>query len=56
MDVLARAARKVIESAEHTRKVEEMGTTAYYRSPEQFAKFWADAEDQFKPIVELAIQ
>jgi tripartite-type tricarboxylate transporter receptor subunit TctC len=54
VDILSKAAGKIIASAEHNKRIEQMGTTVFYRNPEQFAKFWADSEDQFKPIMEEA--
>jgi tripartite-type tricarboxylate transporter receptor subunit TctC len=56
VDLLSGAARKVIESADHKKKIEEMGYTAFYQSPQQFAKFWAESEEQLKPVMELAIK
>ncbi len=54
VDILSRAAGKVIQGPEHNKRIEQMGYTVVYRNPEQFAKFWAEAEEQFRPIMEQA--
>lgn len=56
VDLLSGAAKKVIESAEHRKKIEDLYYTVFYRNPEQYAKLWVEAEEQLKTVMELAIQ
>ncbi len=56
LDLLSEAARKVIESDNFRIRIEEIGGTVFYQSPQQFAKFWTDYDEQLKPLMEQALQ
>jgi tripartite-type tricarboxylate transporter receptor subunit TctC len=52
VEKLTTTIKKVIESPEHQKKLEEMGATPAYRDPETYSKIWADTEKDVKPILE----
>lgn len=52
MDILVPAMKKAMETDEHKRKMEEMGQTARYMPPPQFAAFWQDMESQIAPLIQ----
>ena len=56
VDFLSKAARTVIESAEHRKRIGEMGYSVLYQGAEQYTKHWVDLEERLKPIMEQAIQ
>jgi tripartite-type tricarboxylate transporter receptor subunit TctC len=51
-DTLSRAIKKVIDSPEHQRKLEEMALSPVYLDPAAYGKLWADIEVRMKPILE----
>jgi len=51
VDVLTAAVKKVVESPEHQKKLNEFGVRPYYLDPEAYEKFWIDTEERMKPIM-----
>ncbi|MGE3922577.1 MAG: tripartite tricarboxylate transporter substrate binding protein [Lautropia sp.] len=51
---LSTAVREIIQSDDHKEKMTKMGQSLRYLGPEQFAKFWADSEQQVERLMETA--
>jgi tripartite-type tricarboxylate transporter receptor subunit TctC len=54
VDVLAAAIKKAIANEEHLKKMEEQGLTVRYMEPARMEKYWADMEEQIKPLMGIA--
>jgi tripartite-type tricarboxylate transporter receptor subunit TctC len=52
VDTLTRAIRKVIESPEHQKKLQELALTPYYLDPAAYTRLWMDTEVRMKPVLE----
>lgn len=52
VEKLTKAIRKVIESPEHQKQLEQMGVTPAYRDPETYEKIWIDTEKSVKPLLD----
>ena len=52
VDTLTTAIRKVIESPEHQKKLEELALSGAYLDPDAYTKLWIDTEVRMKPILE----
>lgn len=53
VDRIAGAMKKVVESDEHKRKMEELGLTLGYMDPAQYAQYWSGYEAQLKELLPL---
>lgn len=53
VDILATAAKKAIETEQHSSKMEEVGQPVRYMGPSEFATYWDQVDAQVKPLVEL---
>jgi len=51
---LSAAMKKVMDSPEHQKLVEDMGLTLRYLSPEQYSKFWDEYADNVKRLLPLS--
>ena len=56
VDVLTTAIRKVIESPEHQKKLQELALSPLYFDPANYSKLWADTEVRMKPLLENLLQ
>ena len=56
VEVLSTAAKKVITSDEHKRRMKELGFPVRYMSPQEAASFWADTEEEIRPLVAEALR
>jgi tripartite-type tricarboxylate transporter receptor subunit TctC len=54
VDFLAAAIKKAIDNPEHMKKMEEQGLTVRYMDPARMEKYWADMEEQIKPLMGMA--
>ena len=54
VDFLAGAIKKAIADPEHTKKMEEQGLTVRYMDPAGMEKYWAEMEEQIKPLMSIA--
>jgi tripartite-type tricarboxylate transporter receptor subunit TctC len=54
VDFLAGAIKKAIDDPEHMKKMEEQGLTVRYMDPARMEKYWADMEEQIKPLMGIA--
>lgn len=54
VDILSASMQKAISSNEHKTKMDEMGQTLRYMSPDAFSRFWEEAEGQVKPLMDAA--
>lgn len=54
VDKLSAAMKKVMESADHKKKVEDMGLTIRYLNPEQYSKFWDEYADNVRRLLPLS--
>ena len=54
VDFLAAAIKKAIADPEHTKKMDEQGLTVRYMEPTRMEKYWADMEEQIKPLMSIA--
>jgi tripartite-type tricarboxylate transporter receptor subunit TctC len=54
VDFLAAAIKKAIADPEHMKKMEEQGLTVRYMDPAKMEKYWADMEEQIKPLMGMA--
>lgn len=54
VNILTGAMKRVMESEEHKKKMDELGLTTRYMDPEKYAAYWADFEEQVKPLMALA--
>jgi tripartite-type tricarboxylate transporter receptor subunit TctC len=52
VDTLTKAMKKVIESTEHQKKLEELALAPMYLDPAAYTKLWIDTEVRMKPILE----
>ncbi len=52
VDTLTNAIKKVIDSPEHQKKLQELALTPYYLDPAAYTKLWIDTEVRMKPILE----
>jgi tripartite-type tricarboxylate transporter receptor subunit TctC len=44
--------KKVIDSPEHQKKLQELALTPYYLEPAAYTKLWIETEIRIKPILE----
>lgn len=51
VDRLTAAMKKVIESPEHSAKLNDLGIAPRYLSPDDYGKVWADIEARMKPLI-----
>ena len=56
VDVLTAAAQRVVENEAHRRKLEELGVTPRYMTPEAIANTWIDIEGRMKRILEAPVK
>lgn len=54
VNILTGAMKRVMESPEHKQKMDELGLTIRYMDPKQYSDYWADFEEQVRPLMELA--
>jgi tripartite-type tricarboxylate transporter receptor subunit TctC len=52
VDTLTNAMKKVIDSPEHQKKLQELALTPYYLEPAAYTKLWIETEIRIKPILE----
>lgn len=56
VDILTVAIKKVIESPEHQKKLQELALTPLYLDPASYSKLWGDTEVRMKPLLENLLQ
>jgi tripartite-type tricarboxylate transporter receptor subunit TctC len=56
VDFLAAAIKKAIANDEHSKKMEDQGLTVRYMDPARMEKYWAEMEEQIKPLMDAAKQ
>ena len=56
VDILSAAFKKVVETDEHKKKMEEIGFDAYYLNAEQYGKYWDESEAELIPLIAQARQ
>jgi tripartite-type tricarboxylate transporter receptor subunit TctC len=54
VDFLAGVIKKAIADPEHMKKMEEQGLTVRYMEPARMEKYWAEMEEQIKPLMGIA--
>lgn len=54
VDLLAAAIKKAIANEEHSKKMQEQGLTVRYMEPARMDKYWAEMEEQIKPLMSIA--
>jgi len=54
VDFLAGAIKKAIADPEHMKKMDEQGLTVRYMDPGRMEKYWAEMEEQIKPLMSIA--
>lgn len=54
VNILTGVMKRVMESPEHKQKMDGLGLTIRYMGPKQYGEYWADFEEQVKPLMELA--
>ncbi len=54
VDKLTGAIKRAMESAELKQKAKELGLALVYMSPSELDAYWAQMEDQIKPIMQMA--
>jgi tripartite-type tricarboxylate transporter receptor subunit TctC len=52
--VRAAAIKKAIANGEHLKRMEEQGLTVRYMDPTRMEKYWAEMEEQIKPLMSIA--
>jgi tripartite-type tricarboxylate transporter receptor subunit TctC len=52
VDTLTRAMKKVIDSDEHQKKLQQLALEPYYLDPPAYTKLWEETEVRMKPILE----
>jgi tripartite-type tricarboxylate transporter receptor subunit TctC len=52
VDTLTKAIRKVIETPEHQKKLDELALSPAYLDPAAYTKLWIDTEGRVKPMLE----
>jgi tripartite-type tricarboxylate transporter receptor subunit TctC len=52
VDALTKAVKKVIDSPEHQKKLQELALTPYYLDSTAYTKLWMDTKIRMKPILE----
>jgi tripartite-type tricarboxylate transporter receptor subunit TctC len=52
VDTLTNAMKKVIDSPEHQKKLQELAIAPYYLEPAAYTKLWIETEIRIKPILE----
>lgn len=50
-DVLTSAMKRAMDNNDHKKKIEDMGMTLRYMSPDQIAAYWDEMEAQVKPLM-----
>ena len=55
VDILSGSIKKAMDSDEHKKKAAEVALSLNYMSPADTEKFWAQMEEQVKPLMELAL-
>ena len=53
IDILAAAFKKVMDSDEHKKKLDEMGLIQRYMGPAEYAAYWKETEARIKPLMDL---
>lgn len=56
LEILAAAMKKAVLTEEHTKRMEDLGQTVRYMDPAQTMAYWAEIEEQVKPLMVLAKQ
>ena len=56
VDTLTAAIKKVIESPEHQKKLQDLALSPLYLDPAGYGKLWADTEVRMKPLLENLLQ
>ena len=56
VDKLTKAIKKVIDSPEHQKKLEEMGVPPAYLDPQAYEKIWVATETSVKPLLESLVE
>jgi tripartite-type tricarboxylate transporter receptor subunit TctC len=56
VEVLASAIKKVMDTPEHSQKMEQIGSIPSFLGPADTAKFWAEMEEQTKTLMQLAAE
>lgn len=56
LDVLSAALKKVISGDEFQKKVEALSLSVRYLDPAQYSAYWAEVEEEMKPLVDMAKQ
>jgi tripartite-type tricarboxylate transporter receptor subunit TctC len=52
VDILTRAMKKIIESPQHQKRLEDLALAPSYLDPDTYGKLWIDTEARMKPILE----
>jgi tripartite-type tricarboxylate transporter receptor subunit TctC len=52
VDTLSSAMQTIIESAEHEKRLADLGVDAHYMGPDEYAAFWVDYEGRVKSVFE----
>ena len=52
VDTLTKAMRKVIESPDHQKKLNDLALAPTYLDPAEYTKLWIDTERRMKPVLE----
>ncbi len=53
-NVLSGAVKKSLESADIQKRLQEVALASWYMGPDEFEAYWADYENQVKPLIDLA--
>ncbi len=56
VDFFAGAIKKALADSEHAKKMEEQGLTVRYMDPVKMEAYWAEMEEQVKPLMSIAKQ
>jgi tripartite-type tricarboxylate transporter receptor subunit TctC len=54
VDLLAQAIKKAIANPEHMKKMGEQGLTVRYMDPARMESYWAEMEEQIRPLMSIA--
>ncbi|MBL8702432.1 MAG: tripartite tricarboxylate transporter substrate binding protein [Alphaproteobacteria bacterium] len=52
VDTLTAAVKRIVDSAAHRQKLDEMGVAPRYLTPEAYTKAWIDIEARMKPVMD----
>jgi len=56
VDFFASAIKKALADSEHAKKMEEQGLTVRYMDPAKMETYWAELEEQVRPLMDIAKQ